>query len=214
MSRDLLGALAVWLAAGRRQMGEVLIEPGTNGFVLSHVRDVGREDLTAHSVAGEARRIALYAEDGAYRPLKTAPNLRRGWRLELATLAEVHQALDFFYPAMLGVLLDAERGRLPAVPLRGTLARQSGMYAVTRKLTDEQAQELIACVCPSATRCLKTILWTIAEGQPIQSLPAAKFDAAIPQTEPALAPTLPMLCHEACNILIAQAREAVKSAPV
>lgn len=207
MSRDLTAALAEWLAGGARQMGEVLIRQVDGGYDLRHAADAERDDLPI----ADPREVALANDAGEYRPLKTAPDLRRGWRFTARTLQEVRHALDLLYPAMLGVLLDFQRGQVSPVLLRETLARQSGMYAVTKKLTDDQAQELIHDVCRSDGRCLKSILWRISETLPVSSLPASKFDPAINQSPSTAAPPLPMLCHEACNLLIAQAREVVKS---
>jgi sirohydrochlorin cobaltochelatase len=111
---------------------------------------------------------------------------------------------------MLGALASDERGLLGAVDLRETLGRQSGMYAVTKKITDAQAQAMIGEVCTSAGGCLKTILWRISPDVPVESLPPEKFDRAVNQLGgPARA--LPMLCHEVCNLLVAKAREVVKS---
>ena len=46
----------------------------------------------------DAIEIAKHDDAGNYRPLKTAPNLRHGWRLELETLEDLRRALDYFYP--------------------------------------------------------------------------------------------------------------------
>jgi sirohydrochlorin cobaltochelatase len=208
MTRDLTAALAEWLAGGARQMGEVLISKVDGGYEVRHAADAGRDDLPL----ADPREVALANEAGEYRPLKTAPDLRREWRFVASTVRELRHALDLLYPAMLGVLLDFQRGELAAVPLRETLARQSGMYAVTKKLTDEQAQTLIRDLCRSDGGCLKSILWRIAEDVPVTSLPPAKFDPAINQSPRAMAAPLPMLCQEACNILVARAREVVKGA--
>jgi sirohydrochlorin cobaltochelatase len=105
---------------------------------------------------------------------------------------------------MPGVWLSHELGELSPVPLRETLSRQTGMYAVTKKIADADADAVIGAVCNSERGCLKRILWTIAPGVPVTSLPAEKFS-------PKAAPdTLPLLCHEACNLLVAKIREAVK----
>ena len=112
--------------------------------------------------------------------------------------------------AMVGALASNEQGTLPVVDLRETLGRQSGMYAVTKKITDGQAQGMIGEVCPSAGGCLKTILWRISPEVAVESLPPEKFDLDVNQLGgPARA--LPMLCHEVCNLLVAKAREVVKS---
>ncbi|MEI9894479.1 MAG: hypothetical protein WDN28_11490 [Chthoniobacter sp.] len=82
------------------------------------------------------------------------------------------------------------------------------MYAITKKITDAQAQTLIGGFCRSDGGCLKRILWPIAPGIPITSLPAEKFQPSAPR------PELPLLCHEACNLLVAKAREVVKKGEV
>ena len=206
MMANLLQAFTAWIADGGREIGEIHLEPVVEGFVLSHRDDISRTDVIAFSGAEAARDLAHFDDGGNFRPLKTAPNLRRGWKLHLADIVELRRALDYFYPAMLGVWLSQQRGRLAAVPLRETLGRQTGMYAVTKKITDEQAQTMIGSFCRSEGGCLKRILWTIAPGVPVTSLPPEKFRADAP------AHTLPLLCHEACNLLVAQARQVVKKA--
>ena len=170
---------------------------------MRHHLDCGLEGLALHSTPEAAYEIALYDEAGIYRPLKTAPTLRRGWRLVLETLEQLHEALDFFYPAMLAARLAMEQGRLAITPLRDTLNRQSGMYAITKKISDAHADRVIGAFCKSDGGCLKTILWPISPGVPITSLPADKF-------VPATSGGIPLLCAEACNLLVARAREAVK----
>jgi sirohydrochlorin cobaltochelatase len=154
---------------------------------------VGRADLTPFAGADAARGLAILDTAGNFRPLKTARDLRRGWRLTLADVRELRRALDFFYPAMTGVWLSRRRGELAPVPLRETLARQTGMYAITKKITDAQARAMIDSFCAG---CLKQRLWEIASANP--HAPAFPANA------------LPLLCHEACNLLIAKAREVVK----
>lgn len=209
MSRDLLAALGRWLGEGRTQIGQITIDPAGGVFELRHIEDGGRTDLVLSENPNDARHLANLDDAGAYRPLKTAPNLRHGWRLRLADLAGVRTALDYFYPAMLGVLLSHERGELLPVELRQTLGRQTGMYRVTQLITNEQADELAGQTCRSTGGCLKTILWRLDAGHPIRSLPGEKFDPAANQTGSAR-PALPLLCQEACNLLVAAARPVAK----
>ena len=203
--RNLLQALAEWVAAGGREIGEIRLQPVDGGFLLCHRDDSGNAGL-ASSVGPEAARdLAHYDDAGRFRPLKTAPNLRHGWRLTLADLTELRRALDYFYPAMLGVWLSHARGELTPVPFRDTLNRQTGMYRVAQKITVEQADELIGNFCRTNGGCLKRILWPLALDVPISTLPAEKFQtASAPRT-------LPLFCHEACNLLVAKAREVVKA---
>lgn len=202
--RDLTAQLSAWLAAGGREIGEVAIVPTAAGVTLCHRADLGRNDLVVETRAEAARAIANHDDAGNFRPLKTAPNLRRGWQLCLADHPALRVALDYFYPAMLGLWLSERRGELVPIPLRETLSRQTGMYRVTQKLTDEQAQTLIGQTCRSDGGCLKQILWSISPARSIHSLPAEKLQVPPPGT------SLPLLCPEACNLLIAAARTVVK----
>ena len=202
-TEDTITVLLRWIGSGPRVFGQVLISRIPGRVELRHVEDSGRGDLELYTDAEAARTLANFDEAGNYRPLKTAPNLRRGWRMEFQHGAEVFTALGYFYPAMTGVWRSYCDGELVPVHLRDTLGRQTGMYRVTHKLTDTQAQEVIARTCV-AESCLKTILWRIDPRQPISSLPPAKF---APSSDPTV---MPLLCHEACNILIAAARKEVK----
>ena len=190
MKQTLTQTLAAWLEEGRTRIGQIVILETRDGWGLRHADDFARDDLAPHAGAGAARHLANLDDAGAYRPLKTAPNLRHGWRLTLRDVDELRRALDYFYPAMTGVWLSHLRGWLPPVPFRETLGRQTGMYRVTQKITDEQARAMIDSFCAG---CLKCRLW----------------DA---QTPPEDAGSIPLLCHEACNLLIAEARKVVKSA--
>jgi hypothetical protein len=209
VSRNLVATLTSWLESSALcRIGEILIRRARSGFELRHCEDAERVDLETFALASEARKLALYDSTAAFRPLKTAPNLARGWRLVVPDVAALREALDNFYPAMVGVLRDWESGSLPITPLCETLARQSGMYAVTRKITDARADEVIGGFCNSKTGCLKSILWRISAETPVTSLPEEKFQPrriSGPQAE------LPLLCHEACNLLVGRIREAVKA---
>lgn len=207
MSSEIERALEGWLTAGRNCMGELLIR---GRFEVLHRADADRaHGLQVFNMPQAAREIARLDEAGNFRPLKSAPNLRRGWKLVLRDIRALREALDFFYPAMLGTLLAHERGGLEIVPLRETLDRQSGMYAVTRKITSAQADDLIGRFCRSDGGCLKTILWAIEPGVPVTSLPGSKFDPAVNQRGTA-EPAVPLLCAEACNLLVAAARAVVR----
>lgn len=186
--------LADALAAGGVTLGQVRIEPG---YTLTHVEEAGRVDLKVFTDPHEAVLLARHDDEGRYRPLKTAPNLPHGWRFELSSIEAVLLTLDFFYPAAVGTALAEQAGGLRPVPLRETLGRQTGMYAVTKKITDGQAAGLIRDFCH--TGCLRRILWPIADGVPSPA-GAAVF------------PGMPLWCAEACNLLVAEARKAVKKA--
>lgn len=203
-------AMERWLASENPwQIGEIRVEPVSEGYLLCHQADAGAEPLRDFHLPTDARHISANTETGVFRPLKSAPTLRRGWRLILNNREELLQALDYFYPAALALHAAWRDARLEIVPLSATLGRQSGMYAVTRKITSGQADEMVGSFCASSTACLKTILWEISPNRPVTCLPASKFNPAIPQADGAL-PFVPLLCQEACNLLVAQARQVVK----
>ena len=126
-------------------------------------------------------------------------------------LSELAQALDYFYPARLAMLAAWKRNWLATTPLRETLNRQSGMYRIAAKISDEQIDDVVGRFCRSDGGCLRTILWKRdASGTiPSAKLPPEKFDRAHDQTGRGER-VIPLLCQEACNLLVAECREAVK----
>jgi DR2241 stabilising domain/4Fe-4S iron-sulfur cluster binding domain len=221
--------------------GQILIQKINDGFVLSHREDEARNDLQTCRSAEEAIEIAKYDDAGNYRPLKTAPNFRHGWRLELGTLDELKRALDYFYPGRLAVFACWKTGQLRTPNLRDTLNRQSGMYRIAAKISDAQLDEIVGDFCRSDGGCLRTILWKRDARGTVSSrkLPNEKFDPTFDQAKalaeprssafadqpsrkatvsreatadksiPAIA-TIPLLCQEACNLLVAECRKVVK----
>ena len=206
-------ALGDWLAAGLRCIGQIAIACRDDGsFMLSHRDDSARHDLAPHSHAADAAELARFDDAGNYRPLKTAPNLRHGWRLTLGNLAELRTALDLFYPGRLAAFFAFEKNELVATPLRETLGRQSGMYRIAAQIDDPAADELVGNFCRSDGGCLRTILWRrTAEGTVASTrLPAEKFDPIYDQTGGGQS-VVPLLCQEACNLLVAEARKVVQA---
>ena len=208
----------------RCSLGQILIQKTDGSVVLCHRDDEVRNHLQRFENADDAIEIAKYDDAGNYRPLKTAPSLRHGWRLELDTLEELRRALNYFYPGRLGVFAAWKSGNLHTTALRETLDRQSGMYRVAAKISDSQVNDLVADFCRSNGGCLRTILWKRDADGAIAStkLPKEKFDPARDQATAAIPPgsatpataaipaTVPLLCQEACNLLVAECRKVVK----
>src|SRR5206468_3926853 len=147
------------LEASRFCVGQIVVQKSDGCFVLLHRDDEALDHLQVFRSAEDAIEIAKCDDAGNYRPLKTAPNLRHGWRLELATLEELRRALDYFYPGRLAVFAAWKSGQLKTTLLRETLDRQSGMYRVAAKISDPQIDEVVADFCRSDRGCLRTILW-------------------------------------------------------
>ena len=193
-------------------MGQIRIGKSADDlFVLCHRDDADSDCLTGSRDPNDAAEITKFDDAGNYRPLKTAPNLRHGWRMELEDVRELRRALDLFYPGRLAVLLAFEEKKLRTTSLRETLERQTGMYRIAARISDAQIDELVGNFCRSDGGCLRTILWKRDAGSAIVSskLPAEKFDPAFDQTGHC-EPCIPLLCQEACNLLVNECRRIVK----
>jgi sirohydrochlorin cobaltochelatase len=214
--RDLIEEIFNGLAAPF-SFGQILVKKRNDaGFFLLHRDDASLDQLQRYRDAEDAIEIAKYDDAGKYRSLKTAPNLRHGWRLELATVEELRRALDYFYPGRLAVFAAWKNGWLKTTALRETLDRQSGMYRVAAKISDPQINDVVADFCRSDRGCLRTILWKRDRNGLIAStkLPKEKFDPGVDQIvsrpESSTRATVPLLCQEACNLLVAECRKVVK----
>ena len=142
---------------------------------------------------------------------------------------QLGRALDHFYPGRLAILIAWQRGQLHTTALRETLDRQSGMFRIAAKISDAQIDDLVADFCRSDGGCLRTILWKRNQRGAIPSakLPDEKFDPTWDQVQAAGRPEssafakatadkaapaiVPLLCQEACNLLVAACRDVVKA---
>jgi sirohydrochlorin cobaltochelatase len=210
MIRDRLQRI---LAIGSLNLGEINARRITDtSFIVHHRQDAEPREgppLRIYTEPAAARDLARFDREGRFRPLKGAPTLPAGWELRLDSIDSLKLAIDYFYPGALASWFAREDRRINPVDLRTTLNRQTGMYRVTQKLTNAEADELAGRFCRSDGGCLRTILWTIAGKRPDGNLPETKFaisDDQLGKDNPAL----PFLCLEACNLFVAEARETVK----
>lgn len=204
----ILQALQQALDAGLHQIGEVVILPDRGGaaYALCHHQDQDRLDqLESFHQPRAAREIATWAEDGHYRFTKGELSLKRGWLLRLDDLEAVRQALDLFYPASLGLWVAEQQGTIEVQHLRDKLERQTGMYKFTKNISDAGAQQLVKDVCGPANCCVKKILWQLDEDTPLDDSEASRFDGRIAEK------AIPLLCREACNHFVAEARKVSKA---
>jgi sirohydrochlorin cobaltochelatase len=208
-------ALQDYLNAGPLYVGEVIVRRvDPTVYVIHHWKDDQQSDATLvrYDDTTAALEIVRYDANKTYRPLKGAPNLRRGWELHVSSVAEVHQALDYFYPGAFATWLAHNRGEVLPVDLRETLKRQTGIYRVTQHLTLPQAEGLAGRFCQSGSGCLRTILWKIDGRSPRRYLPESKFDPNVDQLG-RNCEVIPFLCVEACNLFVAEARKIIKGPP-
>jgi sirohydrochlorin cobaltochelatase len=202
--------LAELLGAGKHFMGEVAITASPEGYELCHWEDLGKGSCEER-LPQDAAEIARFDDAGAYRPLKTAPNLRHGWKIVAPDLPSVALALELLYPGRLAAFTSWRAGTLQVTAMRATLERQTGMYRVAARITDEQIDGVVASFCRSNGGCLRTILWRRdGSGAAPASLPPTKFDPQYDQTGRGAA-TIPLLCQEICPVVLAASRAAAKA---
>ncbi len=96
------------------------------------------------------------------------------------------------------------------------------MYRVAAKISDDQIDDVVGDFCRSDGGCLRTILWKRDARGTVSStqLPNEKFDPGYDQAEALGRPgssafaedtaTIPLLCQEPCNLLVAECRKVVK----
>lgn len=202
-------ALAAWLADGLDCIGQVRISSLDTSYLLRHVEDSDVSDLATWHQAEDARAIARLDEAGGFRPIKTAPNLKRGWQLQLGSLSDVQLALEFFYPAALGMAYAAQQGTLKPVPLRDLLGRQTGMYRFANGITDEQACQIIGKCCANASKCLRRIVFSLDARQNLSGPASDKLGDKAGHAA-GLDQSISLLCMEACNHIVSAARKVAR----
>ncbi len=173
--------------------GQVLIGRAGKGFELRHAVDteVKQENLKLVSVH-ELRALAQFSATGLFRPLKSAPNLRRGWRVSAVDESVLEEALNHLYPGAVADWFAVRSGAPPITSYRQFTARQTGMYRITTLLSDKIAAATIRACC-HVDFCLKKRLWSV-DGL---ASDAPDKKSAIP-------------CLEPCAILLEFARKVAR----
>ena len=170
-------------------IAQVLILKRDHGFELRHKEDHDLEPDQLETIAlSGARSLAQFTETGAFRPLKSAPNLRKGWRILVAGIEELSQVLSSLYPGAVADWFSVRERKAAPTGYREFTNRQTGMYRVTQLLSDADAG-LVTRACCHADFCLKQRLWTV----PGLASDLAEAKSIIP-------------CREPCALLLEFAR--------
>ena len=200
------------LAKGINQIGQlrILTEHELAPIVVVHLDDETSDysSLESHTCPDQAREIGLYTPDRDYRFTKGELSLKSGWILLLQNADELRRALDLFYPASLGLWTALQNDTIRIQHLRDKLARQTGMYRHSAKISDEGAQELVQSVCGPANKCVKKILWQLDADTPLEKSEASQFNGIVGEATENNA--IPIVCQEACNHFVAEARKKSK----
>lgn len=151
-----------------RTFGQVLIRSdGSGGYYLRHAEDSEDADLKLYDEPRAAREIAKLTEAGEYRPLKSSPNLRRGWTLRVADSRQLVAAMNYLYPAGVVHWHLYREGELEVTNYRENAARQSGIYKRVQRLTDRGVQDAARACCGDAV-CIKRTLWDVDRETPLE----------------------------------------------
>jgi hypothetical protein len=184
-------AFAAWIDASRvgRAFGQVLARRTSGGYSLRHVDDAEASDLEVYEDPRAAREIARLTENGEHRPLKSSPNLRRGWEINVRDAPGLAVAMNYLYPAGIAHWHLHREGRVRTTNFRENAARQSGIYKRIQHLSNKGVQDAARACCDDAV-CLKRILWDVDEKTPLEM---HRGDGEIP-------------CPEPCSLFVSFAR--------
>jgi hypothetical protein len=174
-------------------LAQVLISRAGRRFELRHVADQSVSPNKLRAVPPhDCRPLAQFTAQGAFRPLKSAPNLQTGWRVVAANDAELEVALSQLYPGAIADWFAAQHTPPPITDYRAFANRQTGMYRITQRLDDAQAARAIRACCDRQF-CLKRRLWSVTGLAPDK------------------APEKSLLqCLEPCAVLLEFARTAMR----
>jgi sirohydrochlorin cobaltochelatase len=188
-------AFAAFLAElkAERIFAQVLLRRFENGFELRHVCDGDHDDENLRPISEiDFRKVVDFTNDGAFRPLKSAPNLQTGWRFLTRDESQLERALNTIYPGAIADWFAVKSAKTAPTNYREFTNRQTGMYRITAMLSDAQAATMIRACCHQKF-CLKQRLWTVA---------GLEADSPV---EKSLIP-----CLEPCAILLEFARKAMR----
>lgn len=184
-------AFAAWVSGEQdgRIFGQVLVRATPEGYGIRHRLDAQVSGLEVYDDPRAAREIARLTAGGEHRPLKSAPNLRRGWEIRARDARELAAAMNYLYPAGVVHWYLEREGSLEVTHYRQNAARQSGIYKRVQHLSDEGVRNAARACCADEV-CLKRVLWDVDEDTPLEM---DRGSGEIP-------------CPEPCSVFVSFAR--------
>lgn len=171
---------------------EVLIQSTGSEFTLRHAADRNTpNNLLKRITIPEVRNLAMFNAVGQFRPLRSSPDLARGWVLSCPSANDLWRALQELYPGSIPDWFAAQSGASPT-NYREFTNRQTGMYRISSMLSDAQAAQVTRAACHPRF-CLKQRLWTV---------PGLAPDSAATKSY--------IACLEPCAVLLELARKATR----
>ena len=141
------------------EIGELLVTFDVMGRVeLRHLAERATEGLEATTLPLLDPRLAIDPQ-GAYRPLRSAVGLPKGWRLEVTSMEALVDALETIYPNVLASRWGEPR---PTTDWEHTALRQRGRLNELQLLPRDYLEALATQVC-EGHGCLKYPAWLRGE---------------------------------------------------
>jgi hypothetical protein len=185
---------------GRLFLQVRLLSTAPGRYEVRHRRDTHRSLPSLGTVTNDpfaAREIAQASNQGEYRPLKTAPNLRQGWALGDLDARGLWTALDYLYPGCAAHWHAARTGTLRVTHWRETAGRQSGIYGSVKLLPDAAVRNAARACCADAV-CLRRVAWQVDEQTPL---------GLVDDEGELRHPVVP--CPEPCSLFVSLARKVL-----
>ena len=164
-------AFLSWIRAGKgsaRSFLQTVVRcSGEGGYELRHARDRYLPSTELETIEDLSRVLGLtrLAPDGAYRPLRSAPDLVRGWRIAGLADGELWEVYGDLYPAAPVHWHLHREGRLRITPFRELASSQTGVYAEVGRRSDAEIGALVGSIC-SAEHCLREPVWWREAAEP------------------------------------------------
>jgi sirohydrochlorin cobaltochelatase len=170
-------------------------------YELRHAADTRQDPRTLerHAQPEAALRIARTDDAGRHRPLRSSPDLRRGWVITDLSGNALWSALAWLYPTAVLRWHQLRARTLEPGSFDETAAARTGIYAGVDALTDDALRHVIRSCCGDGS-CLRSPVWRVrAAGSAASLLDAgpAIGDAVVP-------------CVDPCSLFVARAAEALR----
>jgi len=201
----------------RREWGQLeirakLAEAGRRVYQVRHVDDADErvEDLTVHTDPLDAREIRTFDEDEQYRPLSTAPTLRRGWAFVDLSPVDLVETVDTFYPATIANWHREREGDLDVTHWHEAVSRQTGIYGVVQTWDRGEGHEHVEWVaeaCCQDSQCLKRREWEYDEDTPLEADRGDSEASETPRRGGGEAAGGEFPCREPCSLVVSAARK-------
>ncbi|MEF8786310.1 MAG: DR2241 family protein [Haloarculaceae archaeon] len=195
---------------GQLRIRAQLAEAGRRTYQVRHVEDAGErvEDLAVHTDPLDARKVRKYDADGQYRPLSTAPTLRRGWVFVDLAAAEAVSTVDNIYPATVANWYREREGELDVTHWHDAVSRQTGIYGVVQTWDRGDGHdhvEWVAEACCDDSQCLKRREWEYDAETALDTDGGESETSETPRRGGEAAGVFP--CREPCSLVVSAARK-------